>query len=248
MKKEFNDKAKDYAKGRPTYAKEVLNEIKALGIHKKSTIADIGAGTGLLTNLVGELGCSVLAVEPNSEMIHQCQEYCFIHPNIQYHQACAEKTQLDAHSIDLITIAQAFHWFDKAKCKIEFQRILKDGGYVMTVWNEMQENHEFSKNYLNLIHEYAVKTTAGNGFFNPHQEKLNFFGQDYQKTEYDYFQTLTEEELLANAASLSYTPSKLDAKFTDFKKALHQLFDAYQENGIVNLHYKTEICIGQFAK
>lgn len=117
----------------------------------------------------------------------------------------------------------------------------------MTVWNEMQEDHEFSNKYLNLIHEYAVKTTAGNAFFDPHQEKLNFFGQDYRKIEYQNIQTLTKDELLANAASLSYTPSKLDERFFQFEKALCQLFDGYQENGIVNLHYKTEICIGQFT-
>lgn len=60
MRDEFNNKAKDYANGRLTYLKEILNKLIDLEIDKNSNIADIGAGTGLFTNMLGELGANVL--------------------------------------------------------------------------------------------------------------------------------------------------------------------------------------------
>lgn len=75
MRNEFNNKAKDYANGRPTYPKEILDKLIELGIDKNSNIADIGAGTGLFTNMLCELGSNIFAIEPNLEMINECKEY-----------------------------------------------------------------------------------------------------------------------------------------------------------------------------
>ncbi|WP_400247446.1 class I SAM-dependent methyltransferase [Niallia sp. JL1B1071] len=68
MQNEFVHKTKEYAIGRPSYTKEILNIINELGIKKQSIIVDIGAGTGLLTNMLGELDCTILAIEPNEDM------------------------------------------------------------------------------------------------------------------------------------------------------------------------------------
>lgn len=248
MKTEFNNKAKDYAVGRPTYPEEILNKFKELGVNHSSTIADIGAGTGLLTHILCKLGCEVLAIEPNSEMLDECRNYCSNDTNIKYIAATAENTQLEDHSVDVITIAQAFHWFDKQLCRMEFKRILKDNGYIITIWNDMQEDTDFTKEYMNIIHKYEIKTTAGNTYFDPHKEKLNFFGQDYLKAYFDNWQRITEDELICNAVSLSYTPSKSDKDYEKFVNEIRNLFYRHQEKGKVKFHYKTEICIGQFFK
>ena len=63
MKEAFEKKAKDYANGRPSYPVEVLNKLMELGVKETSTIADIGAGTGLFTKMLCELGCHVYAIE-----------------------------------------------------------------------------------------------------------------------------------------------------------------------------------------
>lgn len=248
MKNEFYNKAKEYAIGRPSYPKEILNKIRELGILKESIIADVGAGTGLLTHVLCNLGCNVFAVEPNSEMISECKKYCSNDTNIKYICAPAEATEFKDNSIDIITVAQAFHWFDRKLCKVEFQRILKENGYVITLWNAMENDSEFINEYIDIIGRYEIKTTAGNSDFYPDKEKLEFFGQEYTKIYYDNVQTLIKEEIICNALSISYTPSKSDKEYKEFNRELLKLFSMYEENGKVTVHYKTEVCIGQFKQ
>lgn len=247
MRNEFNNKAKDYANGRPTYPKEILDKLIELGIDKNSNIADIGAGTGLFTNMLCELGSNIFAIEPNLEMINECKEYCD-YSNIRFICAPAEKTTLEDNSIDMITIAQAFHWFDKKLCKIEFKRILRENGHVLTIWNSLEEDNDFTKDYMNLIHKYEIKTNAGNSYFNADKEKFDFFGQDFEKVYYDNYQRMTLNSLISNAVSISYTPSKADKEYNEFIDKVTDLFNRYNKEGYVTFHYKTEISIGKFAK
>lgn len=249
MKNEFNNKTKEYALGRPSYQTEVLKKIKELGINENSSIADIGAGTGLLTNLLGELGCNVLAIEPNEYMLEECKKYCSNNKTIEFINAPAEETTLKENSVDVITIAQAFHWFDKQLCKKEFQRILKKDGYVIILFNEMQLDSQLAKEYTSILHKYKVKTNAGiSADFDPDKEKFNFFGQDYTKLYYDNWHTLTEEGFVGGALSLSYTPSKQDSTYDEFVAELQKIFSKYQQNGKVAFHYKTEVCICKFTQ
>lgn len=248
MNNEFDNKTKEYAIGRPSYPVEILKVIRELGVNNQSTIADIGAGTGILTHMLGSLECNVLAIEPNEQMLEECRKYCNELNNIQFIEAPAEKTSLQENSVVIITIAQAFHWFDKELCKKEFQRILKENGYVVILWNEMQNDSQFAKEYTTVLNKYKVKTTAAISNFNPDEEKLNFFGQDFTKVYYENWQTATEEGFVGGALSLSYTPSKLDNMYEEFVAELHQLFSKYQQNDKVTFHYKTEVCLCKFSK
>lgn len=246
MKNEFNNKAKDYSNGRPSYPLEILEKLSELGINRNSCIADIGAGTGLLTNVLCKLGGKIFTVEPNLEMLGECKDYCN-YDNIEFRCATAEETTLKDNSIDCITIGQAFHWFDKKLCKAEFKRILKKNGYVLTIWNSREEDNDFTKEYMNVVRQYELKTTAGNSYFNPHKEKMEFFGQDYERIYYDNYHSLDLDGLISNAVSISFTPSKSDAVYNEFKDKLTTLFNKYQRDGLVTFHYITEVSIGQFA-
>ncbi|MGE7217162.1 class I SAM-dependent methyltransferase [Priestia koreensis] len=248
MKNEFKNKTKEYVKGRPTYPAEVLKVMSQLGVNHDSTIADIGAGTGILTHMLGNLGCSVVAIEPSEQMVEECKVYCEDVHNIKIIKASAEETTLMDNSVDVITVAQAFHWFDKELCKPEFQRILKEDGYVVIVWNDMQLDSPLAKEYTQLLKKYTVKTTAAIAKFNPDEKKRQFFGQDYTKMYYDNWQTVSEEEFVAGALSLSYTPSELDSTYDEFVTDLRELFSNYQQDERVMFYYKTEVCICQFAK
>ncbi|RIW32024.1 class I SAM-dependent methyltransferase [Bacillus salacetis] len=245
---EFHGRSRDYAIGRPSYPREILQLLKEKGINERCTIADIGAGTGLLTKILAETGSQVLAIEPNGEMLKEGRDYCFYDNNIEFVHAAAEETGLKDNSVDLITIAQAFHWFDKKKCKVEFQRILKEDGCVMIVFNEMRMDGRLPEEYTGLLHRFKVKENAGISDLDPDEEKMKFFGKAYTKSLYDYEHTLTEEAFVGGALSLSYTPSKTDERYGEFIEALRQLYKKHEQEGMITLRYKTEVCLCGFSK
>src|SRR5690348_6041031 len=116
--KSFSSKAVAYAKGRPHYAKEALDfVINQLGLNSSMCVADVGAGTGLLTRELATRFCDVIAVEPNEEMRNALGDSVV--------DGTAENTGLDDSSVDAVFAAQAFHWFNPFLARIEFQRILK---------------------------------------------------------------------------------------------------------------------------
>ena len=128
------------------------------------------------------------------------------------------------------------------------KRILKENAHVLLLWNEMLDDSEMAKEYISTLQRYKVKTTNAIANFDPDEEKLNFFGQEFTKLVYDNWHSVTEEGFIGGAVSLSYTPSKTHPSYENFIKALSTIFSKYQRDGEVLFHYHTEICICQFAE
>ena len=122
----FTGKAGIYSKYRPSYPESFISYLfTTAGLNKESIIADVGSGTGILTELLLKRGCLVYGVEPNkdmqSEAINKLSGYnSFIPVN-----ASAENTTLPDKTVDFITSAQAFHWFDTHKFRAECNRIMR---------------------------------------------------------------------------------------------------------------------------
>jgi SAM-dependent methyltransferase len=128
----FSGKAAQYAAGRPGYSEASLDFIcEKLKLAREATVADIGAGTGILTQSLRRRFARVIAVEPNADMRAALAE--------EKLAGTAENTGIPHGSIDVIFAAQAFHWFDVEKSRAEFKRILKEPGHVILFWNE--RNH-----------------------------------------------------------------------------------------------------------
>ncbi len=126
----FNGKAQFY-NSRPTYPKECIDYlINKFGLSFDSVIADIGAGTGILTKPFLDFGCSAYAVEPNDDMFSELNKNLSQYQNVNFMKAAAEETYIPAFSCDAVVIGTAFHWFDKDKFRTECKRILKDNKYV----------------------------------------------------------------------------------------------------------------------
>lgn len=119
----FSGKAEIYDKYRPTYPTALINVLyNEIHGDENSRVADIGAGTGIFTKaLLGKFR-NVTAVEPNGDMYSVLRANL---PDITAVQNSAENTGLPQSSFDLITTAQAFHWFDKDMFRNECKRILK---------------------------------------------------------------------------------------------------------------------------
>ena len=124
-KQRFSNRVDDYTRYRPGYPPEALQFIRnQSNLNTNSTVADIGAGTGIFTALLLNSGASVIAVEPNEAMRSTADRHLQSYQNYSSVAGSAEQTGLADQSVDLITAAQAFHWFDCAEAKKEFVRCL----------------------------------------------------------------------------------------------------------------------------
>lgn len=238
----FSSRVENYIKYRPKYPQEVITFLKEKNILlNDSIIADIGSGTGILSNLFLKNGNLVYGVEPNKDMRNAAEELLISYPNFNSIDGSAESTKLSKNSIDLITAGQAFHWFDVDKTKKEFKRIIKPKGYVVLIWNNRRkEASGFPSEYDQLILKYGkdYKEVRKN------EKNIDKFFQYEKKVLYN-FQEVNLEEFKGRVLSASYIPLEDDPIFGKMIKDFEDLFIKYQEKGLLKLEYDTEIYFGK---
>src|SRR5262245_64642768 len=133
----FSSLVENYIKYRPGYPNEVIETLRSeCGLTSGSIIADVGSGTGILTEMFLRIGNTVYGIEPNREMREAAERLLKDYPRFRSVASRAEETTLDDASVDFITAGQAFHWFDREKTREEFARILRPRGWVALIWNE----------------------------------------------------------------------------------------------------------------
>ncbi len=154
----FSDRVENYVKYRPGYPNDIIPFLKEkIGLNKDWIIADIGSGTGILSELFLKNKNKVFCVEPNGRMRNSAEELLKQYSGFSSLNASAESTMLNNNSIDLISAGQSFHWFDVERSKIEFKRNLKPDGWVMLIWNErLTDVDEFAVEYENLLLKYSM--------------------------------------------------------------------------------------------
>jgi len=244
----FSNRVDNYTKYRPGYPDEVLTLLRQEGgLSGQSKVADIGSGTGIFTLLLLNEGYAVYAVEPNDAMRDAADEQ--LSSNKKYHsvKGTAEATTLAEHSVDMIVCAQAFHWFDAQKTKLEFARILKPGGKVALIWNNRQvEADDFSIAYEFLLQQQASDYKRVN-HQNLTEADFSAFFKDghYELAKYPNVQVFDEDGLAGRAFSSSYVPAQDTPEGMEFMKQLKEIFNSYQVDGKVNVRYETEVYLGE---
>jgi SAM-dependent methyltransferase len=125
----FGAGADAYERARPSYPPDAVAWIvDALAITHGRDVADVAAGTGKFTRLLAPTGAWIVAVEPVAGMRARL-------PRMPVAAASAERLPFREESLDAITVAQAFHWFDATAALAEFHRVLRPGGRLALVWN-----------------------------------------------------------------------------------------------------------------
>jgi SAM-dependent methyltransferase len=125
--------AERYERARPGYPPAALAWlVEHLRLKPGSVAVDLAAGTGKLTRLLIRTGSTVLAVEPVEEMRRLLARQC---PTVPVVAGAAERLPLRAGSVDAVTVAQAFHWFDADAAFAELRRVVRPGGRVGLIWN-----------------------------------------------------------------------------------------------------------------
>lgn len=243
----FSGKGNVYAKGRPGYPDELFEALEARGVLTGSMVAaDIGAGTGIFTELLARHAARVLAVEPNDDMRSQAALALKDAANVTLLAGTAEHTGVADGSVQLVCAAQAFHWFDRGAFLAECRRMLTPDGYVMLVWNDrdfssgvLKANAEVNRRFCPGFHgsSNGMDMTVGGlrDFFHGKIEEMQF-AHDYL---YD------REMFLTRNLSSSYTPKEGEAGYTEYVAALGDVFDRFSEDGHVRYPYVTKCFLGK---
>jgi SAM-dependent methyltransferase len=130
----FEAGAEAYEQGRPSYADDLVAWlVDRLGIGPGRSVVDLAAGTGKLTRLLVPTGADLTAIEPVDAMRAQLVQTC---PGVVALDGTAEAIPLPDASVDALTVAQAFHWFDPAVALAEIARVLRPGGVLGIAFNE----------------------------------------------------------------------------------------------------------------
>ena len=242
----FSDRVSDYVKYRPGYPAEVIETLQIrCGLTSNCVIADIGSGPGNLARLFLDIGNQVFAVEPNAEMRNAGFDLLGERGNYHSIEGTAEETHLPDSSVDFITSAQAFHWFDWPHAKAEFLRILRPAGWVVLLWNErLTDSTQFLQDYEALLLKYGTdykEVRHERSYDNVH----DFFGGPYHHAEFDNRQLVDFDGLRGRLLSSSYVPSANDPRTEPMLGELQQLFDKHQREGQVSIDYEVRMYFGQ---
>jgi len=246
----FTSRVEDYVKYRPGYPVAVVELLtNECGLTPDSTVADVGSGTGKLTEILLANGNVVLGVEPNAAMRMVAEAIFKDEPRFRSIDGSAEVTTLDNASVDLITAGQAFHWFDPIKTRNEWVRILKPNKWVALIWNDRQlETTPFLSDYEQLLIDFGTDYSEVRHDAGLHRIEQFFDGVSYTQKGFPNTQVFDFDGLRGRVRSSSYTPEPNHAKFEPMMRQLETVFDKHQRNGYVHFDYETKVFYGQLSK
>ena len=244
----FSSRVDNYVKYRPSYPPEVVTLLAAkCGLPPRALVADIGAGTGLLAELFLKNGNRVLGVEPNREMREAGARLLGDYPQYTSVDGTAEATTLADKSVDIITAGQAFHWFDRAKARAEFARILRPNGWVALVWNERRvDSTPFLAAYEQLLRTYSSEYATLNHRQVDQQMIAAFFkAGTFSVQTFENRQIFDFEGVKGRLLSSSYTPEPGQPTYQPMLDDLAAIVRTYQVDGRVSFEYDTNVYHGQ---
>ena len=243
----FSAKVADYAASRPDYPAALFEALRAgCAPTPGTTVADIGAGTGLLTQGLLRIGYRVIAVEPNPEMRRASDRLLRGNDGYSSVDGCAESIPLAASSVHLITAAQAFHWFEVEQARAEFLRVLTPHGLVALIWNDRVLGNPVNEAVDEVFADFGGAKRAALVAHEDRSQVPRFFGSARPKEfSWPHGHHLDEEGLLSLVFSRSYIPGRnteAGRKVTDRARGV---FARYVANGMVNIRYRTVAILGR---
>jgi SAM-dependent methyltransferase len=247
--KRFSNRVEDYIKYRPSYPPDVIGLLEVeCGLTPASVIADVGSGTGILSELFLKHGNRVFGVEPNREMRAAGDKLLAKYSNFSSIDGAAEATTMVNTSVDFITAGQAFHWFDRQRSRAEFERILKPGGWVVLIWNGFRvETSPLNNAYQQLVLKY------GTDYQEVRREIIGCDVESFytpgvcQVARFEFQQPFDFEGLKGRLLSSSYAPEPDHPHYQPMLRKLREIFDANQKDGKIIFHYETELYYGQLS-
>ncbi len=242
----FDNKSDNYVSARPSYAPALLDKLCEYGLNSEKIVADIGCGTGIFSRQLLEKGATVYGVELNDEMRQKSIAILSNYDKFISVNASAEATTLPDNSVDFITCAQSFHWFDEPKFKLEAKRILKQNGVVALIWNMRDTNDKSLIDLANLTAKHCKNFKGFNGGTRVTKEEIDaFFDGKYDYFEFDNPLDYTLQKFIKRCLSSSYAPTETDASYSPYVEDVKSFFAKYNKNGIYTMPNKSALYVGR---
>lgn len=232
----FSEAVDLYARCRPSYPAELFEWLQATcGVAKGAPVLDLGCGTGISTRLLAERGFDVVGVDPNLEMLAEARRT----GGARYERGEANATGLPDASVALVTVAQAFHWFEVSRALPEIHRVLRPGGWACAFWNVRDLSTPFMIDYdaalRRFSREYAILEKPAQTI---EAIRAGAGVRDVREGEFSYGQDFDLEGLRGRAYSSSYVLHGID-DHDAFRACLREMFDRHAAAGCVRYRYRT---------
>jgi SAM-dependent methyltransferase len=241
----FDHKVADYQASRPDYPAALFDTLAER--LTPTRVADVGAGTGLLTQGLLARGWQVLAVEPNAQMRAACDAWLGARPGYRSAEGRAEAIPAPDASLDLITAAQAFHWFEPEAARAEVQRVLTPAGQVALIWNDRQREQPLHR----ALDEEVFARHGGEGRLRllAHEDRsqvARFFARAAPfEQRWPHAHGLSEAGLISLVFSRSYMPRPDTEQGQLVTATVREIFARFAREGQVLLPYTTVLMLGR---
>lgn len=247
----FSDRVDDYVRYRPSYPVEVVRTLeREIGIAPDRTrIVDLGAGTGISAALFLREGYAVTGIEPNAAMRAAAQAHLGAFPRFRIIAGRAEAVPLPDSCCELIVAAQAFHWFDAPRTRVEMQRLLVDHGVVALLWNDRRtEASAFLREYDAILRQHSTDYDTVSASYWSDAQVTAFFGPGgCTRQVLRSHQDFDLAGLIGRAMSSSYVPRPGQARHSELEEALVRAFERHAVDGRVRFDYDTRLYFGELS-
>ncbi len=247
----FSNRVGDYVRHRPGYPEALVAWLRqSQGVDAGWRVADVGAGTGISTRMWRDAGHPVVAVEPNDAMREAGSAAMVGAPGVRWVAGTAEATTLDDASVDLVSAAQAFHWFDPAPTHAEWARILRPGGLAVVFWNSRDPARSpLMAGYEALLHEYGSDYGRVAERRQDDAAMQRWFGGGLRgMARFEHRQRFDFEGLRGRLLSSSSAPRAGEPGHEAMVEALRALFLRHAVDGRVDFDYDTRVFAGTLAR
>ncbi len=225
-----------YERARPEYPAEAVAWIvRELDLREGRTVLDLGAGTGKLTRALVQTGARVTAVEPGEAMLGELRR---VLPDVEALLGGAEEIPLGDHSVDAVTVGQAFHWFRQDEAVPELHRVLRPGGAVALVWNSRDQTRPLQRRISELIKSLVPAGRPPVGHSANALEQSDLFGPVERHT-FPFVQRLDADGVADRIASVSFVAAAPPDVRAELDRELREAVAA--EGGVVDFAYVTEV-------
>jgi SAM-dependent methyltransferase len=236
----FDRAADAYERARPEYPPDAVAWLaERLGLSPGRTVADVAAGTGKLTRGLVATGARVLAVEPLAEMRRVLLEAV---PEAETLEGTAEALPLADGSVDAVTVAAAFHWFDVPSALAEFARVLRPGGGLGLLWNVRDTRARIHQELDALLEPHSIPLAGLRGFDAAAHFPAPPFGP-LEQAEFTHEQRFDADGLVERVASISFVALLPEDEREELLARVHALGKRYEAP--FAFPYRTEVFVSR---